>query len=186
MIAPLWYPAPASENHVEIEVIGVKRTVLFLSLLLILLIILPCHSLAWSGKVVGVADGDTITVLRDKQQVRIRFYGIDCPEGGQAFSKKAKQFTSDKVFGKVVEVEPVDVDRYGRTVALVAVFRRLVNEELVNAGFAWVYTRYCDRPICERWKVLEQEAREANRGLWADPNPIPPWEFRKKERKGGK
>jgi micrococcal nuclease len=164
----------------------VKRENNLLCLTVCFLVLLPAISWACSGKVIGIADGDTITVLRDKQQVRIRFYGIDCPEGGQAFSKKAKQFTSDKVFGKVVEVEPVDVDRYGRTVALVAVFRRLVNEELVNAGFAWVYTRYCDRPICERWKVLEQEAREANRGLWADPNPIPPWEFRKKERKGGK
>ena len=54
------------------------------------------------------------------------------------------------------------------------VFRRLVNEELVSAGFAWVYPRYCDRPICERWKVLEDEAREAKRGLWADPHAIPP------------
>jgi micrococcal nuclease len=85
--------------------------------------------------------------------------------------------------GKVVEVAPVDIDRYNRLVALVAVFQRLVNEELVNAGFAWVYTRYCDRPICERWKVLEHDAREAKRGLWADPNSIPPWEFRRQERK---
>lgn len=160
-----------------------KRKILLLSLLLILPIILPCHSFAWSGKVVGVADGDTITVLRDKEQVRIRLYGIDTPERGQAFSKKAKQFTSDMVFGKLVEVELVDIDRYGRTVALVTVFQRLVNEELVNAGFAWVYTRYCDRPICERWKVLEYEAREAKRGLWSEPNPTAPWEYRRKGRK---
>ena len=146
--------------------------------------ILPGHSLAFSGKVVSIADGDTITVLREgKQQVKIRLHGIDCPEQGQAFSKKAKQFTSKMVFGKFVEVEPVDIDRYNRLVALVTVFKRLVNEELVNAGFAWVYTRRCDRPICERWKVLENEAREARRGLWADPNPIPPWEFRRQERK---
>jgi endonuclease YncB( thermonuclease family) len=134
--------------------------------------------------VVGIADGDTITVLREgKQQVKIRLYGIDCPERGQAFSRKAKQFISEMVFGKEVEVEPVDVDRYGRLVALVTISESLVNEELVNAGFAWVYTRYCDRPICERWKVLENEAREAKRGLWADPNPLPPWEFRRQERK---
>jgi endonuclease YncB( thermonuclease family) len=99
---------------------------------LTLVLIIPKLSLAWSCKVIGVADGDTITVLRDKEQVRIRLYGIDCPERYQAFSKKAKQFTSEMVFGKVVEVEPVDVDRYGRTVALVTVFQRLVNEELVN------------------------------------------------------
>jgi len=132
--------------------------------------------------VVGIADGDTITVLRDKEQVRIRLYGIDCPERYQAFSRKAKQFTSEMVFGKVVEVEPVDIDRYGRTVALVTVFQRLVNEELVSAGFAWVYTRYCDRPICESWKALEYEARENKRGLWSDPHAIPPWEFRREKR----
>ena len=160
-----------------------KRKVLFPSLLLILPIIFPCYSFAWSGKVVGIADGDTITVLQDKQQVKIRLYGIDCPERGQAFSRKAKQFTSEMVFGKVVEVEPLDIDRYNRLVALVTVFERLVNEELVNAGFAWVYTRYCDRPICERWKVLENEAREAKRGLWVDTNPIPPWEFRRQKKK---
>jgi endonuclease YncB( thermonuclease family) len=161
----------------------VRTKILSLTLLLIFLSAFPCLAWAWSGKVVSIADGDTITVLRDKEQVRIRLYGIDTPERGQAFSKRAKQFTSKLVYGKVVEVEPVDIDRYGRTVALVTVFQRLVNEELVNAGFAWIYTRYCDRPICERWKVLEQEAREAKRGLWADPNPIPPWEFRKKRRK---
>ena len=136
-------------------------------------------ALAWSGKVLSVQDGDTITVQRDGEQVRIGLYGIDCPEGGQAFGKKAKQFTSDMVLGKVVKVAPVVVDERGRTVALVTTSEHLVNEEVVNAGLAWVYTRYCDKPICERWKVLEQEARGAKRGLWSDPNPIPPWEFRR-------
>jgi endonuclease YncB( thermonuclease family) len=161
----------------------VRRKILSLTMLLIFLLIFPCLSWAWSGKVIGVADGDTITALREgKQQVKIRLYGIDCPERGQAFSRKAKQFISELVFGKVVEVEPVDIDRYNRLVALVTVSERLVNEELIKVGFALVYTRYCHRPICERWKVLENEAREAKRGLWADPNPIPPWEFRRQER----
>jgi endonuclease YncB( thermonuclease family) len=163
--------------------IMVRRNILLCTLLTVL-VVSPSLSWAWSGMVVGVTDGDTIKVMGShNKQVKIRLYGIDCPEGGQAFSKRAKQFTSKMVYGEIVEVEPVDVDRYGRTVALVTVFKRLVNEELVNAGFAWVYTRYCDRPICERWKVLEYEAREAKRGLWADPNAIPPWEFRKKRRK---
>ena len=151
-------------------------------IILVLLIAVPGLSWAWSGRVVGIADGDTITVLRDKEQVKIRLYGIDTPERHQAFGNKAKQFTAKFVHGKVVEVEPVDVDRYGRTVALVTTFERSVNEELVNAGFAWVYTRYCDRPICERWKVLEYEARDAKRGLWNDPHAIPPWEFRRDKR----
>ena len=95
-----------------------KRKISFLLLLLILLTVSPCLSWAWSGKVIGIADGDTITVLRDKEQVRITLYGIDTPELGQAFGTKAKQFTSGMVFGEVVVVEPVDTDRYGRTVAL--------------------------------------------------------------------
>ena len=148
-----------------------------------LLLAFPGLSWPWSGRVIGIADGDTITVLRDKEKVKIRLYGVDCPERYQPFSKKAKQFTAKMVHGKVVEVEPVDIDRYSRLVALLIVSQRLVNEELVKAGFAWVYTRYCDRPICERWKLLENEAREAKRGLGVEPHPIAPWEFRRQERK---
>jgi len=161
-----------------------NRKLSILSFVVLILITLPRFAFAWSGKVVGIADGDTITVLREgKQQVKIRLYGIDCPERYQPFSRKAKQFTSEMVCGRVVEVEPVDVDRYNRLVALVAVFQRLVNEELVSAGFAWVYTRYRVRPICEKWKVLENEAREAKRGLWRDPKPTPQWEFRRQQRR---
>ena len=161
----------------------VKKHTWFSLLLLTFLLAIPCLSWAWSGKVVSIAEGDTITVLRDKEQVRIRLYGIDTPELGQAFGTKAKQLTSGMVFGEVVEVEPVDTDRYGRTVALVSVFKRLVNEELVNAGYAWVYTHYRTQPICERWKLLEEEAREAKRGLWSDPHAIPPWEYRREKRR---
>jgi micrococcal nuclease len=88
---------------------GVKKNVLILPLLLSLLAISPCLSYAWSGKVIVIADDDTITVLQDgKQQVKIRLYRIDTPERRQAFGTKAKQLTSDMVFGKVVEVEPVE------------------------------------------------------------------------------
>jgi micrococcal nuclease len=186
MIVGLWYSAPASENPVESEVNCMKRKVLFISLLLISLVISPCLSWAWSGRVIGIAGGDTITVLRDKKQVRIRLYGIDTPEKGQAFSKKARQFTAKLVHGKVVEVEPVDVDRYGRTVGIVKSEDVILNEELVREGFAWVYPQYCHRPICNTWYLLEMNAHDAKKGLWVDPHPIPPWEFRRQKRKGGK
>jgi endonuclease YncB( thermonuclease family) len=101
--------------------------------------------------VVSVTDGDTITVLRDKKQLRIRLYGIDTPEKGQAFGNKAKQFTSKMVFGKVVEVEVMDTDRYGRTVALVGVNKQILKEELLKAGYAWVYYQYCHEIICYAW-----------------------------------
>jgi endonuclease YncB( thermonuclease family) len=74
-------------------------------------------------------------------------------------------------------------ERYGRTVAFVRVGSTLVNEELIRQGVAWVFTRYCDRAICQEWKKLEAEAREAKRGLWSMPNPVPPWEWRRQERK---
>ena len=163
-----------------------KRKSKYLAYALILLLAVPYLSWAWSGEVVGIADGDTITVLRDREQVKIRLYGIDTPEKGQAFGKKAKQFTSGMVFGKVVEVQQMDTDRYGRTVALVSVDKQLLNKELVKAGLAWVYDRYCSEPICESWRNFQLRAKIDKRGLWADSNPIPPWEFRRKKRKGGK
>lgn len=151
-------------------------------LVLFLWWVLPAYFWAWSGKVVGIADGDTITVLRDKVQVRIRLYGIDTPERGQAFGKRAKQFTSGIVFGENVRVESITEDRYGRTVGIVFLDGLILNEELIAVGLAWVYTRYCDRPICQNWKRLEFEVREAKMGLWSDPHAIPPWEFRRTKR----
>ncbi len=108
---------------------------------------------------------------------KIRLHGIDCPEKRQAFGNRAKQFTSKLVFGETVTVEVVDRDRYGRTVADVLLpDGRSLNRELVRAGFAWWYRRYA--PDDETLKQLEHEARAARRGLWADAEPVPPWEWR--------
>ena len=110
-----------------------KRRTRISFITLVFLLSLPVHTWAWSGMVVGVTDGDTIKVMgTHNKQVKIRLYGIDTPEKGQAFSKKAKQFTSDMVYGKVVEVHRMDTDRYGRTVALVSVDKQLLNKELVS------------------------------------------------------
>ena len=151
----------------------------------LVLILLPSFSWAWSGEVVGITDGDTITVLNSKtlKDVKISLYGIDCPEGEQPFSKKAKKFTSKLVYGRVVEVKVMDTDRYGRTVALVAVNRQILNEELLKAGYAWVYYQYCHKLICHAWADYQFAAKLDKRGLWRDPEPVPPWEFRKKKRK---
>ena len=110
-------------------------------LLLALMLLTPTLTWSWSGEVVGITDGDTITVLNSKtlKDVKIRLYGIDCPEGGQAFSKRARQFTSKMVYGKVVEVKVMDTDRYGRTMAMIYADKTLLNEELVKVGLAWVY-----------------------------------------------
>ena len=152
-------------------------------ILLILPLVTPSLSWAWSGKVIGVTDGDTITVLRDKQPQKIRLYGIDCPEKRQPFGKRAKQFTSELVFGKFVEVEPIATDRYGRTVAFVRVENVTVNEELIKEGLGWVYVRYCKLPLCAEWQGLQLVAQDEKRGLWGDSDHIPPWDFRRQKRK---
>ena len=132
----------------------------------------------WSGLVVGVIDGDTISVLHDGKGEKIRLYGIDTPEKRQAFGKKAKKFTSGMVYGKTVEVETRDTDRYGHSVALIYVDGQSLNEALVKNGFAWVYRKYCKEAFCEDWLNLEIVARYGKIGLWREPIPIPPWEFR--------
>ena len=161
-----------------------KRRTWISFITLVFLLSLPVQIWAWSGEVVGITYGDTITVLNSKtlKDVKIRLYGIDTPEKGQAFSKRAKQFTSDMVFGKVVEIHRMDTDRYGRTVAIIYADKTLLNEELVKAGLAWVYWKYCHHPICESWKNFQLGARMDKRGLWVDPDRIPPWEFRRKKR----
>jgi endonuclease YncB( thermonuclease family) len=135
----------------------------------------------WRGRVAGVHDGDTLTVLRGKTQVKVRLDGIDCPENGQAFGAKAQEKTSELAFGRVVEVRETGRDRYGRTLARIVLPEgRVLNDELVRAGLAWWYRQYA--PKDRRLEALEEEARDAGRGLWADAEPVAPWLWRK-ERK---
>jgi micrococcal nuclease len=130
------------------------------------------------GKVVGITDGDTIRVMHDGAAEKIRLWGIDCPESKQPFGTRAKQFTGDLAFGKVVTVRVRDIDRYHRTVAeIILPAGRNLNQELVRAGFAWWYQRYARHETI--LKDLEREARAGRRGLWADKDPVPPWEWRK-------
>lgn len=133
-----------------------------------------------SGKVVSIADGDTITILDSSNtQHKIRIYGVDCPESHQDYGQKAKQFTSDMVFGKTVEVRVMATDRYGRTVGVVNIGGKCLNEELVKNGMAWFYGQYCKASFCSQWNRYQEEARSRKIGLWSIQNPIPPWEFRR-------
>lgn len=137
---------------------------------------------SWSGKCVGVSDGDTIRVLNLGKAQRIRLFGVDCPEKGQPFGQRARQFTASLVFGKVVIVEPVTRDRYGRVVAWVSADGTSLNHELVKEGLAWWYRRHAaKRKDLER---LEEHARTAEIGLWSMTDPVPPWEFRRKHKQG--
>lgn len=149
-----------------------------------LLLVFSCPAAAFEGKVVHVADGDSITVLaQDKKQIKLRLYGIDCPELRQAFGQRAKSVTIAAAAGKMVSVDVVQKDRYGRSVALVTLpDGQILNRLLLREGAAWVYTKYCKRPECTVWRDDEAAARASGHGLWAEDLVVPPWEWRKDQR----
>ena len=158
----------------------------FTFLLLLAFLFYPNLCVGWQGKVVGISDGDTITVLNEKTPIKVRLCGIDCPEKKPAFWTRAKQVTSDLAFGKVVDVGTADTDRYGRTVGIVRLEDgQSLNEKIIRAGFAWVCHTYCKRPVCLEWKREEDESRATQEDLWTDKNPMPPWEWRAQQRKTG-
>jgi endonuclease YncB( thermonuclease family) len=134
-----------------------------------------------TGKVVHIADGDTLTILdADKMQHKIRLHGIDAPESKQAFGTKAKEALASKIHEKTVRIVWKEKDQYGRIVGDVHLGDRNINIEMVRDGFAWWYKTYA--PKSKTLEAAEEEAQKAKRGLWHDKNPEPPWEFRKKER----
>ena len=131
---------------------------------------------SWSGKVVGISDGDTITVMHENRAVKIRLSEIDCPESGQPFGRAAKRLTSDLCFAKVVTVQVETIDRYGRTVAHVKLpDGHDLSEELLNAGLAWHYKQYSDNRFLAN---LEDEARAAALGIWSQKDAVAPWDWR--------
>ena len=134
------------------------------------------------GRVVGVIDGDTITVLDSSNgQHKIRFAGIDAPEKTQPYGQRAKEHLSDLVFDRQVIVETEKKDRYRRPVGKVLFEGRDINLAMVVAGYAWHYKKYqAEQSPDDRllYDSAEKEARAARRGLWADPDPIPPSEWR--------
>lgn len=131
----------------------------------------------WSAKVVAIHDGDTISVLHDRAEEKLRLHGIDSPEAGQPHGKAAKQAASALAFGKVVRVVPRDKDKYGRTVAVVYLpDGSNLNSELVRRGHAWWYKEYAPRET--GLGALQEQARQSRRGLWASASRVPPWEWR--------
>jgi len=129
-----------------------------------------------TGKVVRITDGDTLIVLDESNtQHKIRLDGIDTPETGQAFGTKAKQALGNKVFQKSVRVEWKERGRYKRIIGSIYLDERNINKEMVEEGWAWHYKQYSDD---ENLAAAERSARAAARGLWTDPKPIPPWDYR--------
>ena len=134
---------------------------------------------AWQGKVVAVAEADSLFVMHETKRERIDLYGIDCPEKRQNFGDVSKTFTMSRLQGKVVDVEPIGKNRYGQPTAIVTVNGRIMNVELLKSGLAWVHSQSCTRPECKEWKEIQRTAKREKVGLWSEVNPIPPWEFRK-------
>lgn len=141
----------------------------------------PAKGTTFSGKCVGVTDGDTIRVMYEGREVKVRLYGVDAPEKRQPYGAAAKKFASGMVFGKPVVVSVRDRDRYGRSVGWVKTAGgEVLNLALVRAGLAWWYRDYApnDHDIAE----AQRQARRAGLGLWSQRNPVPPWEYRKQRR----
>jgi len=152
---------------------------LLVALLFAIMLLVPAWAGDFSGSVIYVSDGDTIEVLHSQYSERIRLYGIDCPEKGQAYGNKAKQVVLALVFGKDITLQTHGKDKYKRTIADVFLADGTnVNHELVKEGWCWWYRRYAPEDV--DLQRLEQDARDAKKGLWADPQPIPPWVWRRR------
>ena len=134
------------------------------------------------GKVTAITDGDTFKLLKaDSTLIRVRLANIDCPERKQPFSKRAKQFTSDAIFGENVEVLVLKKDRYGRFIAnVIYEDNKNLSKELLKAGYAWHYIKYSNDSTLQE---LEDKAKKDKTGLWQDPNSIAPWEWRSLKKK---
>ena len=130
-----------------------------------------------NGKVIRVHDGDTLTLLQtaSRKHLQIRLEGIDAPEIGQSFGEESRAVLDGMVYGKLVTIRPVTIDKYGRTVARVFLGTLDVNLELVRLGFAWRYDHYSQEQALGE---AQQHAREQKWGLWQDRHPIPPWDWR--------
>jgi len=143
---------------------------------------------SYSGMVVSIADGDTVTVLDGaNQQHKVRLAGIDAPEKAQAFGNVSRQHLAQLVFQKRVTIEFEKLDRYRREVGKILLAGRDINLQQIEAGLAWHYKKYqSEQPLADRptYSAAESYAATERRGLWRDPSPTPPWEFRKLKRRG--
>lgn len=149
------------------------------ALLLVALALAPGAALAdFVGRVTKINDGDMLTVLLKKRQIRVRLDGIDAPERGQAFNERSRQSLAELCAGKTAEVEERGTDGEGRVVGIVTCGSLQANAEQVRRGLAWAFRQYV--PIGSPLYELEAYARLRELGLWADPHPVAPWEWRKR------
>lgn len=165
------------------KTVGMQKSLLPLPLVFVLLLS-PSLAHAWPGAVMSIQDGDTLTVAPAGDTdcpVSVRLYGIDAPETQQAHGESATIALAELLpGGAMVEVIPMDTDKYGRVVALVAHAGKVVNGAMVAAGHAWVYAKYCRAAMCSGWYAAQKKAVAAKAGLWAGDAPQAPWVWRRK------
>ncbi|MGE4559577.1 MAG: thermonuclease family protein [Desulfobulbus sp.] len=150
---------------------------IFLFGLAIVLLSSPCF--AYSGKVVNVYDGDSITLLSKGKKLRVSLYGIDAPELKQEHGKKARDFLDSFIKDENVEATPIGKLRKGRMTGTLLLGDDNINELMILNGNAWVDRKACSEEFCTTWIKMEEAAKATRKGLWKDPGAIPPWEFRK-------
>lgn len=138
------------------------------------------------ARVVGISDGDTVTVLAEgNKRIKIRLQGIDAPERSQAFGMRSRQNLAKMIFGKNIQIKSQGLDKYQRTLGTIILDDEDINEQQIKDGFAWFYRRYEKDLTPEqaaRYEEAETDAKNNQRGLWADANPTPPWDYRKKNK----
>ena len=136
------------------------------------------------GRVVKVSDGDTLTVLFERKEIKVRLESIDAPELKQPFGRRAQQSLAELCAARTARVVERGHDRYGRTVGSIACDGMDAGTEQVRRGMAWVFERYAPRSSPNNAPLygLQDEARASRRGLWADPQPVAPWDWRLKTR----
>lgn len=171
---------------IPVRMLSLRRVIGAVALLLAGLC-LPAIAGTYTGRVIGISDGDTLTVLdAEQRQHKIRLAAIDAPEKRQAWGQRAHQFLGERVFQRVVRIEVSKKDRYGREIGKVLLDGEDINLALLRSGLAWHYRAYEREQSSEEralYAQTEQQAREHRLGLWRDAHPVAPWDFRKGTRR---
>lgn len=172
----------------QIHMKSFKKNCVLFGLTIFLAHLSPSIAIEITGKVVSVADGDTITILDISNRTsKIRFSGIDAPEKSQPFGQKSKQSLSELVFGKTVSASCPKSDRYERLLCVVSINGRDIGLTQIERGYAWWYKHYAKDQTREQrmqYPAAEDTARSQHLGLWQENSPTPPWDWRKNMRQG--
>ena len=131
-------------------------------------------------RVLSVSDGDTVTINDHGEKRKLRLYGIDAPEKDQEYGMESRQYLYDRIQGKDINIDFISKDRYGRDISVIYMNGDNINEAMVKEGYAWWYQDYAKEDL--QYREYEKKAREDRKGLWSRKNPVPPWEFRKRNK----